>query len=119
IHGANGYLLDQFLQDSVNRRDDDYGGSLQNRARLHLEVTDACVSVWGAGRVAMHLAPLGDAGDVGDSDPVGTFSYLARELGRKQLAFLCSRERESSEWGTPLLRREFGGVVVANEGFTP
>ncbi len=117
IHGANGYLLDQFLQDSVNRRDDDYGGSLENRARLHLEITDACVSVWGAGRVGMHLAPLGDVADVGDSDLVGTFSYLARELGKRRLAFLCARAKESSEWITPRLKRAFDGVVIANEGF--
>ncbi len=118
IHGANGYLLDQFLQDSVNRRDDDYGGALENRARLHLEITDACVSVWGAGRVGMHLAPLGDVADVGDSDLVGTFSYLARELGKRRLAFLCARAKEGPEWITPRLKREFGGVVIANEGFT-
>lgn len=118
IHGANGYLLDQFLQDSVNRRDDDYGGALENRARLHLEITDACVSVWGAGRVAMHLAPLGDVADVGDSDLVGTFSYLARELGKRRLAFLCARAKEGPEWIVPRLKREFDGVVIANEGFT-
>lgn len=118
IHGGNGYLLDQFLHDSVNQRDDDYGGALERRARLHLEVADACISVWGAGRVAMHLAPLGDANDVGDSDLNGTFSYLARELGKRKLAFLCSREPERPGWITPHLRREFGGVVIANEGFT-
>ncbi|NOU31609.1 MAG: alkene reductase [Polyangiaceae bacterium] len=118
IHGANGYLLDQFLQDSVNRRDDDYGGALENRARLHLEITDACVSVWGAGRVGMHLAPLGDVADVGDSDLVGTFSYLARELGKRRLAFLCARAKEGPEWIVARLKREFDGVVIANEGFT-
>src|SRR5262245_41613796 len=69
IHGANGYLLDQFLQDSTNRRTDDYGGPVENRARLLLEVTDAVASVWGAGRVGMHLAPRGDFGSMGDSDP--------------------------------------------------
>ena len=61
IHGANGYLLDQFLQDSTNKRTDAYGGSIENRARLMLEVTDAVISVWGSGRVGMHLAPRGDA----------------------------------------------------------
>lgn len=118
VHGANGYLLDQFLQDSVNRRDDDYGGSLENRARLHLEITDACVSVWGAGRVGMHLAPLGDVADVGDTDLPGTFSYLARELGKRRLAFLCARAKKGPDWITPRLKREFDGVVIANEGFT-
>jgi 2,4-dienoyl-CoA reductase-like NADH-dependent reductase (Old Yellow Enzyme family) len=118
IHGANGYLLDQFLQDSVNKRTDGYGGSLENRARLHLEVADACASVWGAGRVAMHLAPRGDSHSMGDSDLKGTFSYLARELGKRKLAFLCTREHEGPDWITPHLKREFGGVVVGNESFT-
>jgi len=118
IHGANGYLLDQFLQDTVNKRDDDYGGALENRARLHIEVAEACISVWGAGRVAMHLAPRGDAHDMGDSDLKTTFSYLARELGKRKLAYLCTREHEAADWITPHLKREFGGVVVGNEGFT-
>ncbi|MDT8871870.1 hypothetical protein RAA17_14035 [Komagataeibacter rhaeticus] len=65
IHGANGYLLDQFLQDSTNHRTDRYGGSIENRARLMLEVTDAAIGVWGADRVGMHLAPRCDAHDMG------------------------------------------------------
>ena len=67
IDGANGYLLDQFLQDKTNKRSDAYGGSIENRARLMLEVTDAVISVWGADRVGMHLAPRGDAHDMGIS----------------------------------------------------
>ncbi len=118
IHGANGYLLDQFLQDSVNHRDDDYGGSVENRARLHIEVAEACISVWGAGRVGMHLAPRGDSHSMGDSDLKGVFSYLARELGKRNLAFLCTREREGTDSITPHLKREFGGLMIANEGFT-
>ena len=92
IHGANGYLLDQFLQDSSNHRSDAYGGSIENRARLMLEVTDAVLSVWGPGRVGMHLAPRGDAQSMGDSNPPATFSYVAREMGRRKIAFLCLRE---------------------------
>jgi 2,4-dienoyl-CoA reductase-like NADH-dependent reductase (Old Yellow Enzyme family) len=69
IHGANGYLLDQFLQDKTNQRTDAYGGSIENRARLMLEATDACIAVWGADRVGMHLAPRRDAHDMGDSTP--------------------------------------------------
>ncbi|MEN9975709.1 MAG: hypothetical protein RLZZ282_1715, partial [Verrucomicrobiota bacterium] len=69
IHGANGYLIDQFLQDSTNHRTDDYGGPIENRARFLLEVTDAVISVWGAGRVGMHIAPRCNAHDMGDSDP--------------------------------------------------
>ncbi|HEX8404470.1 MAG TPA: alkene reductase, partial [Duganella sp.] len=80
VHGANGYLLDQFLQDKTNQRTDNYGGPVENRARLLLEVTDACIAVWGADRVGMHLAPRRDSHDMGDSDPAATFGYVAREL---------------------------------------
>jgi 2,4-dienoyl-CoA reductase-like NADH-dependent reductase (Old Yellow Enzyme family) len=118
IHGANGYLLDQFLQDNSNKRSDDYGGSVENRARLHLEVTDAAISVFGAGRVGMHLAPRGDVHDVGDSDLAGTFGYLARELGKKKIAFLCAREKEGPDSLGPQLKAAFGGVYIANEGYT-
>src|SRR6185369_10761652 len=104
IHGANGYLLDQFLQDGSNRRTDAYGGPVENRARLHLEVTDAVVSVWGAGRVGMHLAPRADAHSMGDSDRLATFTHLVRELGRRRIAFICAREAP-------------GGVWIANERF--
>src|SRR5450432_2988581 len=77
IHGANGYLLDQFAKDGSNKRTDRYGGSIENRARLMLEVTDAVTSVWGPGRVGMHLAPRGDAHDMGDSDLRATFEFVA------------------------------------------
>ena len=92
IHGANGYLLDQFLQSGTNQRTDEYGGSLANRARLMLEVADAVVEVWGPGRVGMHLAPRGDAHDMSDANPRETFLHVARELGQRRLAFLCARE---------------------------
>jgi 2,4-dienoyl-CoA reductase-like NADH-dependent reductase (Old Yellow Enzyme family) len=117
IHGANGYLLDQFLQDSTNSRTDDYGGPIENRARLHLEVTDAAISVFGAGRVGMHLAPRGDSHDMGDSDPAATFGYLARELGRRKIAFLCAREHVGPDSLGRQLKAAFGGVYIANEGF--
>jgi len=117
IHGANGYLLDQFLQDKSNQRTDDYGGSIENRARLMLEVTDAVTGVWGANRVGMHLAPRGDAQDMGDANPAATFGYVARELGKRKLAFICARERQGSDSLGPQLKQQFGGVYVANEGF--
>lgn len=119
IHGANGYLIDQFLQDSTNRRTDEYGGSIENRARFMMEVTDAVVSVWGADRVGMHIAPRCDAHDMGDSDPAAVFGHVARELGKRKLAFLCARESHDREALGPMLKREFGGVYIANEGFTP
>lgn len=118
IHGANGYLLDQFLQDSTNQRTDNYGGSIENRARLMLEITDACIEVWGAGRVGMHLAPRRDAHDMGDSDPAATFGYVARELKRRAIAFICAREAVGDDSLGPLLKKEFGGVYIANEQLT-
>jgi len=118
IHGANGYLLDQFLQTSTNHRTDGYGGSIANRARFALEVTDAVLSVWPANRVGYHLAPAQNSHDMGDSTPAETFGYLASELGRRRLAFLCAREALSPSRLGPSLKRAFGGPFVANESFT-
>jgi len=117
IHGANGYLLDQFLQDSTNHRQDAYGGSLENRARLLLEVTDAVLEVWEPGRVGVHLAPRGDTADMGDSDPRRTFGYVATELGRRRIAFLAAREKLGPDRLGPELKKLFGGAFIANEGF--
>lgn len=118
LHAANGYLIDQFLQDSTNQRTDQYGGSLENRARLLLEVTDVLIDVWGAGRVGVHLAPRADAHDMGDSDRATTFGYVARELGKRGIAFICAREKSADDSLTPQLKQEFGGVFIANERFT-
>jgi 2,4-dienoyl-CoA reductase-like NADH-dependent reductase (Old Yellow Enzyme family) len=118
IHGANGYLIDQFLQDSTNKRTDEYGGSLENRARLLLEIVDAVVSVWGADRVGVHLAPRADAHDMGDSNISETFLHVARELGKRKLAFLCARESHDQPALGPSLKQAFGGVFIANESFT-
>ena len=136
IHGANGYLLDQFLQDSTNNRSDGYGGPVQNRARLMLEVADACIDVWGADRVGMHLAPRMDSHDMGDSDRLGTFTYVARELGKRGLGWIHAREAQigpdtklvdsqgnpreikNRESIGPAIKRAFGGPFIANEGFT-
>ncbi len=118
IHGANGYLLDQFLQDKTNHRTDAYGGTVENRARLMLEVADAVIAVWGADRVGMHLAPRGDVHDMGDSNPPVTFGYVARELGRRRIAFICSRESLGERRIGPQLKAAFGGSYIANEKFT-
>lgn len=115
IHGANGYLLDQFLQDGTNKRTDIYGGSIENRARLMLEVTDACIAVWGADRVGMHLAPARDSHDMSDSTPAETFGYVAAELGKRGIAFICAREGQSSTRLGPQLKKAFGGVYIANQ----
>lgn len=114
IHGANGYLLQQFLHLASNVRTDDYGGSLENRARLMLEVTDACIEVWGRQRVGMHLAPRGGGPE---EDAVETFGYVARELRKKEIAFICAREERQNDWVSRTIRQEFGGVFVANEKF--
>ncbi|MBS7663757.1 alkene reductase [Pseudomonas lalucatii] len=118
IHGANGYLLDQFLQDSTNQRSDRYGGSIENRARLLLEVTDAAIEVWGAGRVGVHLSPRADAHDMGDANCAETFGYVARELGKRGIAFICAREQAADDSLAPSLKQAFGGVFIANERFT-
>jgi 2,4-dienoyl-CoA reductase-like NADH-dependent reductase (Old Yellow Enzyme family) len=118
LHGANGYLLDQFLQDGSNLRSDDYGGPIENRARLLLEAADAAISVWGAGRVGVHLAPRGDAHSMGDSDLARTFEYAARRLGERKIAFICAREYLGADRLGPKLKAAFGGVYVANEKFT-
>ena len=118
IHGANGYLLDQFLQDSTNLRTDDYGGPVENRARLMLEAVDAAVAVWGADRVGLHLAPRGDAHSMGDSNPLAAFGYVAREAGRRGLAFIFTRESLGPDRISPQLKAAFGGPFIANESFT-
>ena len=114
VHGANGYLLQQFLHLATNKRNDEYGGSLENRARLMLEVTDACIDVWGPKRVGMHLAPRG-AGP--EEDPKETFGYVARAMREREVAFICAREEREGDWVSETVRREFGGVFVANEKF--
>lgn len=118
LHGANGYLLDQFLQDSTNKRDDAYGGSIANRARLMLEVTDAVASVWGGDRVAMHLNLRCNAQDMGDSDPLGVFTHVAKELSKRRLAFVIGRESLAEPRIAPAVRAAYDGIFVANEGFT-
>ncbi|MFA5257259.1 MAG: alkene reductase [Opitutales bacterium] len=119
IHGANGYLPDQFLQDSVNRRTDEYGGPVENRAKLLLGATDAAISVFGADRVGVHLAPRMDSHTMGDSDPEGTFGYVARQLGARRIAFIFTREGIVGRPRlSPMIKREFGGALIVNEGFT-
>ena len=117
LHGANGYLLDQFLQSRSNQRTDDFGGSIENRARLLLECVDAAISVWGAQRVGVHLSPRGDAHDMGDANPLATFGYVAQQLGQRNIAFIAAREHTGERRIGPNLRARFGGCYVANEGF--
>lgn len=118
LHGANGYLLDQFLQDGSNKRTDSYGGSIENRAKLMLEAVDAAIKVWGAKRVGLHLAPRRDSHDVSDSTPAQTFGYVAEQVGKRGIAFIAAREHQGPDSLGPSLKKAFGGVYIANEGFT-
>lgn len=118
LHAANGYLIDQFLQDGTNHRTDEYGGSIENRARFLLEIADAVISVWGADRVGVHLAPRRDSHDMGDSAPEKTFTYVAQELDKRKVAFIFTREYEGSDSITPHIRKNYHGVVIVNEKMT-
>ncbi|WP_420814406.1 alkene reductase [Paracoccus contaminans] len=119
IHAANGYLIDQFLQDRTNRRTDAYGGPIVNRVRLLEEIVDAVSAVWGAGRVGVHLAPRGDSHDTGDSDPAALFTHVAESMAQRGVAFLCLREYPAADSLLGAIRAAFGGVVIANEGLSP
>lgn len=118
IHAANGYLIDQFLQDGTNHRTDEYGGTIENRARFLLEVTDAVISVWGADRVGVHLAPRRDSHDMSDLNPTATFKYVAQELNQRKIAFIFTREHLAADSLTPVIRENFKGVLIANEKMT-
>jgi N-ethylmaleimide reductase len=126
LHGANGYLLDEFLRDGANHRTDAYGGSVENRARLPLEVVDAVIGVWGASRVGYKISPYFLSLGMSDSSPIETFSYLATELGVRRIAYLHIAEAVSGAAAapagtvraTPILRRLFGGTVIANGGYS-
>ncbi len=124
IHGANGYLLDQFLRDGSNQRTDEYGGSVENRARLLIEVTEAVVGVWGAERVGVRLSPTSPFNDMSDSDPRATFGYAAEALSRFGLAYLHailpgSADPETEDHAIArILRERFRGTVLLNGGFT-
>lgn len=118
LHAANGYLIDQFLQSSTNHRDDEYGGAIENRARLLLQVVDTFIEVWGAGRVGVHLAPRGDSHDMGDENPLATFGYVVEQLDQRNIGFIFTREYEAEDSVLPKLRPKFKGVWIANEGLT-
>jgi 2,4-dienoyl-CoA reductase-like NADH-dependent reductase (Old Yellow Enzyme family) len=116
IHGANGYLPHQFLNDSSNQRQDDYGGSIENRARFMLQAVDRAIEVWGADRVGLHLSPASRSADDGDSDPAASYSHVARECGKRGIAFLFVREGLDAQprFG-PAIRAAFGGPFIANQ----
>jgi N-ethylmaleimide reductase len=124
VHGANGYLLDQFLRSSTNRRTDAYGGSLENRARLLFEVLDAVTSVWGANRVGIRISPVSRFNDIRDENPQTTFEYVAKRASGLGIAYLHVLEGEPGADASQLqsfdyarLRGTFAGPYMANCGY--
>lgn len=131
VHGANGYLLDQFLQDGTNHRTDNYGGSIENRARLLLEVVDATIAVWGKGRVGVRLSPYGTFSDMSDSNAVALFTYVLEQLSKRGVAYAHLIEPRATSAGgsddvnhhapstSELFRAAFKGVFISAGGYTP
>jgi N-ethylmaleimide reductase len=124
IHAANGYLLDQFLRDKTNQRTDAYGGSIENRARLLLEVTQAITEEIGGERTGIRLSPISPANDCGDSNPQALFTYVVEQLDRFNLVYLHlvegatggPREVENG-FDLQVLRKLFKGTYIANNGY--
>lgn len=124
IHAANGYLLDQFLRDKTNQRTDAYGGAIDNRARLLLEVTAAVVQVWGGERVGIRISPLSSFGDIADSNPQALFTYVVGQINAFKLAYLHVIEGDTGGsrevpggFDLQILRRLFNGQYMANNGY--
>ncbi|MDJ1177398.1 alkene reductase [Roseofilum sp. BLCC_M91] len=125
VHGANGYLIDQFLRDGVNHRTDSYGGSIENRARFLLEVTEAVIQEWSGDRVGVRLSPYNPFNDMKDSDPIASFTYTAAALNAFNLAYLHILEPlpghffgvEGVERAAPHMRREFKNSIILNGGY--
>jgi len=122
VHGANGYLIDQFLRDGTNKRIDAYGGSIENRTRLLLEVVDAVTAAVGAERTGLRISPQNGQNDIADSDPQRLFNHVASALSGKGLSYLHVIAGDTG--GTPVppfdyceIKRRFGGIVIANNGF--
>ncbi len=118
IHGANGYLLDQFTRDGTNKRTDNYGGSLENRLRFPLEVVDAVIGVWGAEGVGYRISPYFEGHSMSDSDPLATFAQLTDELSKRKLGYLHVVDAaKASQRISPALREIFEGTYIVAEGF--
>ena len=122
VHGANGYLLDEFLRDGANKRTGPYGGSIENRARLLLEVVTVVSEVWGSDRVGVRISPLNSYNSMIDSDPVGLTAYVAKKLNELNIAYLHVMrsdffQAQSGDVLTPA-REQFKGVLISNMGYT-
>lgn len=123
VHGANGYLLDQFLRNSANKRTDSYGGSIANRAKLLLEVTKAVIGVWGADKVGVRLSPLNSFNSMKDSNPLEVTEYVCKELSTLQIAYLHMMRADffGLQHGDVMgvARQNFKGILIGNMGYTP
>jgi N-ethylmaleimide reductase len=119
LHGANGYLLDQFTRDGTNKRTDAYGGSLAKRARLPLEAAEAVADVWGGDRVGYRISPNGSFNSMSDSNPKETFEFFARELSARGIAYLHVVDpiSDGDKRLSPILRAAFDGTYIVNGGF--
>jgi N-ethylmaleimide reductase len=122
VHGANGYLLDEFLRDGSNKRSGPYGGSLANRAKLLLEVTDTVIGVWGADRVGVRISPLNSYNDMRDSDPVALTAFVAAQLSARKVAYLHLMrgdffQAQQGDVVTPA-RANYKGVLIGNMGYS-
>jgi len=122
VHGANGYLIDQFLRDGANQRRDQYGGSVENRARFLREVTEAVIGVWGPQRVGVRVSPVSGFNSMSDSDPHKTFTYAARLLDGLKVVYVHVVEALSEKPGpagrvSPLVRTNYKGTLIANGGY--
>ncbi|OSM05379.1 putative NADH:flavin oxidoreductase [Magnetofaba australis IT-1] len=122
VHSANGYLLDQFLRDGVNQRTGPYGGAMENRARLLLEVLDAVTHSWSSDRVGVRISPLNSFNDMRDSDPVALTAWLAKQLNRFNLAYLHVMRSDmfDQQHGDVLTvaREKYHGVLIGNMGYS-
>jgi 2,4-dienoyl-CoA reductase-like NADH-dependent reductase (Old Yellow Enzyme family) len=119
LHGANGYLPNQFLNAGSNHRTDSYGGSVENRARFMLEALDAAISVWGADRVGLHVSPADNVHSMSPEGALENYEYVMREASKRGIAFVCAREAIDAERRIgPKLRAAFNGVYIANQDFT-
>ncbi|CAD8069555.1 unnamed protein product [Paramecium sonneborni] len=134
LHGAHGYIIDQFLRDSSNQRTDEYGGSVENRSKLCLQVIDEFINVFGKGRVGIKISPVGRLNDQCDSDPLKLYTYLIQELEKKKIAFIEVKDDKDAEnqfdYGYPsskdqipdlfeVFRPLFSGILIANNQYTP
>lgn len=126
VHGANGYLIDQFLRDGTNQRTDAYGGAIENRARFLIEATKAVIEVFGADRVGVRLSPLSPFNDIADSNPEPLFTYAVEKLSELGVAYLHIVEGETGGPREPAggfdlarLRKAFKGAYIGNNGYDP